>query len=164
MLGLGILPDSPKITKVLPLYKKVLDINSSHCRPISLLPSMSKIFEKLFLEQISTYSDNNNLIHKHHYGFRKHLSTEYATLHIVDYLNYEMDLKRTPINLDSDLSKVLDRLSITLSDPGSSESSLENYCIHIIHVHLFRCLKDVPNRIFSKFANLIMLQRFQNKK
>ena len=83
MLGLSILPDYPKITKDVPLYKKDLDINSSHCRPISLLSSITKFFEKFTLEQISTYSDSNNLIHKHHYGFRKHLSIEYAILHMI---------------------------------------------------------------------------------
>ena len=75
-----------------------------------MLPSISKIFEKVILEQLSTYLDNNNLIHKHQYGFRKHHSTEYATLHIVDYLNCETDLKRTPINLYLDLSKAFDSL------------------------------------------------------
>ena len=54
--------------------------------------------------------DNNNLIHKHQYGFRKHHSTEYAALHVVDYLNYELDLKNTPINLYLDLSKAFDSL------------------------------------------------------
>ena len=54
--------------------------------------------------------DNNNLIHKHQYGFRKHHSTEYAALHIIDYLNYELDLKNTPINLFLDLSKAFDSL------------------------------------------------------
>ena len=42
MLKLDILPDSLKITEVVPLYKKDRDINSSHCRPISLLPSSSE--------------------------------------------------------------------------------------------------------------------------
>ena len=73
--------------------------------------SISKIFEKVLLEQLTTYLDNNNLIHNHQYGFRKRHSTEYAALHIVDYLNYEMDLKRTPINLYLDLSKAFDSLS-----------------------------------------------------
>ena len=86
--------------------------NLSNYRPISLLPSISKIFEKVLLEQLTTYlDDNNNLIHNHQYGFRKRHSTEYAALHIVDYLNYEMDLKRTPINLYLVLSKAFDSLS-----------------------------------------------------
>ena len=106
-----IFPDLLKISKVVPLYKKDDDSNLSNYRPISLLPSISKIFEKVLLEQLTTYLDNNNLIHNHQYGFRKRHSTEYAALHIVDYLNYKMDLKRTPINLYLDLSKAFDSLS-----------------------------------------------------
>ena len=55
--------------------------------------------------------EDNNLIHRYKYGFRKHHSTEYAALHIVDYLYYTLDLKKIPINLYSDLSKAFDSLS-----------------------------------------------------
>ena len=51
-----------------------------------LLPyHMPKIFEKVILEQLFTYLEDNNLIHRHQYGFRKRHSTEYAALLIVDY-------------------------------------------------------------------------------
>ena len=82
----------------------------SNCRPISLLPSISKKFEKVILEQLATYLDRNNLIHEHQYGFRKIHSTEYASLHIVDYLNYESDKNRTPTNIYLDLSNAFDSL------------------------------------------------------
>ena len=108
MLRVGIVPDLLKISKVVPVYKKCDNTNLSNYRPISLLPSMSKIFEKVILEQLFTYLDDNNLIHRHQYGFRKHNSTEYAALHIVDYLYYKLDLKKIPINLYFDLSKAFD--------------------------------------------------------
>ena len=103
--------DSLKISKVIPIYKKNDNTIFSNHRPISLLPSISKIFEKIILEQITTYLDSNNLIHKHQYGFRKNHSTEYAALHIVNYLNYELDRNRTPTNVYLDLSKAFDTLS-----------------------------------------------------
>ena len=56
MLKSGIFPDSLKISKIVPLYKKDDDTNLSNYRPISLLPSISKIFENVILEQLSTYS------------------------------------------------------------------------------------------------------------
>ena len=111
MLNVGIFPDSLKISKVIPIYKKSDNTIFSNYRPISLLPSISKIFEKIILEQITTYLDTNNLIHKHQYGFRKNHSTEYAALHIVNYLNYELDRNRTPTNVYLDLSKAFDTLS-----------------------------------------------------
>ena len=110
MLKSGNFPDSLKISKIVPLYKKDDDTNLLYYRPISLLLSISKIFENVILEQLSTYLDSNNLIHKHQHGFRKHHPPEYAALHIVDYLNYEMDLKKTHINLYLDLSKAFDSL------------------------------------------------------
>ena len=111
MLRVGIFPDLLKISKVVPVYKKDNNTNLSNYSPISLLPSMSKIFEKVILEQLFTYLEDNNLIHRHQYGFRKHHSTEYAALHIVDYLYYKLDLKKIPINLYLDLSKAFDSLS-----------------------------------------------------
>ena len=71
---------------------------------------MSKIFEKVILEQLFTYLDDNNLIHKTQYGFRKHNSTKYAALHMVDYFYYKMDLKKIPINLYLELSTAFDSL------------------------------------------------------
>ena len=110
MLNTGVFPDLLKISKVIPIYKKEDDTMFSNYRPISLLPSISKIFEKVILAQLATYLDRNNLIHKHQYGFRKNHSTEYASLHIVDYLNYELDKNRTPTNIYLDLSKAFDSL------------------------------------------------------
>ena len=111
MLNVGIFPDLLKISKVIPIYKKNDNTIFSNYRPISLLPSISKVFEKIILDQITTYLDSNNLIHKHQYGFRKNHSTEYAALHIVNYLNSEMDRNRTPTNVYLDLSKAFDTLS-----------------------------------------------------
>ena len=68
MLNIGVFSELLKLSKVIPIYKKGDDPMFSNYRPISLLPSISKIFEKIILEQLATYLDRNNLIHKHQYG------------------------------------------------------------------------------------------------
>ena len=111
MLSVGIFPDLLKISKVIPLYKKDDPVNFSNYRPISLLPSISKIFEKVIFKQLADYLEENNLMYKYQYGFRKYHSTEYAALHLLDYLNSEVDARRIPLNVYLDLSKAFDFLS-----------------------------------------------------
>ena len=98
---------------MIPLYKKDDNTNMSNYRPIALLPSISKIFEKVILLQLTKYLlvDENNLICEKQYGFRKNHSTEYAALHIVDFLNYQLDANKIPVSVYLDLSKAFDSLS-----------------------------------------------------
>ena len=111
MINTGIYPDLLKISKVIPLYKKDDKTVLSNYRPISLLPSISKNFEKVIHLQLSEYLENNKLISPNQYGFRKKHSTEFASLHLVDHLNYEIDMGRTPLNIYLDLSKAFDTLN-----------------------------------------------------
>ena len=53
MIVTSIFPDSLKISKVIPLYKAKNQTLLSNYRPIALLPSISKIFEYVLLEQIT---------------------------------------------------------------------------------------------------------------
>ena len=87
MLHSGIFPGT---LKVIPLYKKDDKQLFSNYRPISLLPSISKIFEKVILLQLTEYLDKNNILHQNQYGFRKNHSTELASLHLVDYIYFHM--------------------------------------------------------------------------
>ena len=82
----GIFPDQLKIAIVTPIYKgKNSDPHwFSNYRPISLLPTISKIVEKAIHNQLYAYMNNNNLLNDSQYGFRKNHSTEYAAMEFVD--------------------------------------------------------------------------------
>ena len=99
MLFTGIFPDSLKISKVKPLFKAGNPVLISIYRPISLLPSLSKIFEHIIFQQLFDYMTDNNLFAIEQYGFRSGHSTLLAALHLIDYLTKQMDVGEIPINI-----------------------------------------------------------------
>ena len=83
-LKTGIFPDSLKIAKVIPLFKVDDDTLFNNYRPISILPAISKIFEKIMFIQTYVFFQEFRLFCNSQYGFRTGHSTEFATLELVD--------------------------------------------------------------------------------
>ena len=106
----GIFPNSLKIAKVTPIFKKEKYKLITNYRPISVLPVISKIFETIIHEQLSEYFISNNLFCPQQYGFRKNSSTELAALELLDRVLDQMDKHKIPINFHIDLSKAFDSL------------------------------------------------------
>ena len=75
-----------------------------------LTPSISKIFEYILLEQLTSHFVKNKLLSPQQYGFRVKHSTELAALNLVDYLTYKLDNGIIPINIYIDLSTAFDTL------------------------------------------------------
>ncbi len=86
-------PSKLKLAKEIPLFKKGDKTSMENYRPISLLPCMSKVLEKIINIQLYDYFQSNNLLYKSQYGFRKHHSTEFASLELVDTIQQQLDLK-----------------------------------------------------------------------
>ena len=106
----GIFPNSLKIAKVTPIFKKENSKLITSYRPISVLPVISKIFESVIHEQLSEYFIANDLFCPQQYGFRKNSSTELAALELLDRVLGQMDKHKIPINFHIDLSKAFDSL------------------------------------------------------
>ncbi len=58
----GEFPEALKKTKVIPVHKKGDKTNLNNYRPISLLPVISKVFEKIINKQLTEKLDGKNLI------------------------------------------------------------------------------------------------------
>ena len=76
-------PSELKLAKILPLIKTPNNFNIDNFRPISLLPSISKIIEKCVFLQIYEYFERYKLLYDSQYGYRKNHSTETACLELV---------------------------------------------------------------------------------
>lgn len=109
-LKTGIFPDSLKLAKVIPIFKKDDTTIFDNYRPISLLPSISKIFERIVFNQLYLYLSQNNLLYISQHGFRTEHSTESASLEFLDRIYNSLDNGCIPISIFLDLSKAFDTL------------------------------------------------------
>ena len=107
----GIFPDKLKVAKVLPLFKKGDSTDMGNYRPISLLTSISKVFEKVVFNQLYDYFHDNRLFYYFQYGFRPKHSTEFASLEFVDRIYESLDKKENPVAIYMDLSKAFDTIN-----------------------------------------------------
>jgi len=76
----GIFPDNMKIAKVCPVFKSSDKREFSNYRPISILPSFSKIFEKIIEQRITSFITKHEIIASSQFGFRKNHSAYMAML------------------------------------------------------------------------------------
>ena len=102
----GIFPDRLKIAKVIPLFKKGNQHILNNYRPISLLPVISKVSEKIVFDQLYQYFTNNDLVFTSQYGFRKLHFTELASIELIDWIAQYMDSGKLPLSIFLDLSKL----------------------------------------------------------
>ena len=99
----GLFPNKLKLAKVVPLFKKGDDKIVDNYRPLSLLPSISKLFEKIVFNQLFEYFTRNNLFHNNQYGFRQEHSTEHAALELADRVLFDLDNKNASVAIFMDL-------------------------------------------------------------
>ena len=75
-ISLSSFPDDCKIAKLKPLYKKETKTKPKNYRPISLLPLISKVIEKVIHNQTQNFLNKNRILCSYQSGFRKHYSTD----------------------------------------------------------------------------------------
>ena len=71
----GKFPGSLKIVKVVPVFKQGSRMLCTNYRPISVLPALSKIFEKCMFNQLMLYISFHHVFAPHQYGFRSGKNT-----------------------------------------------------------------------------------------
>ena len=64
----GVFPDELKQEDIKPIYEKESRNEKENCRPVSILPNLSKIFERCMYDQLKDYFDK--LLSKYQCGFR----------------------------------------------------------------------------------------------
>ena len=101
-------PSSLKLADVTPVDKKGRKYMKENFRPVSILPTLSKIFEKCMFAQMSTFFDN--IFSNQQGGFRKGYKTQHCLLVMLETWKSSVDKGKVFGALLTDLSKVFDCL------------------------------------------------------
>ena len=72
-----------QVAKVIPLFKPGSLAEIDNYRPISILPSLSKILEKIVLKQMMAYLERHSLLSEYQFGFQPNHSRELAVTYFV---------------------------------------------------------------------------------
>ena len=104
-------PRAWKISEVTPILKSGDFDDPSNTRPISLLPILSKVCEKLAHKQFVNYLNCNSKIAKQQSGNRQFHSTETALLHFTNEILKNMEEKKVSSVVLLDMSKAFDSIN-----------------------------------------------------
>ena len=150
-----IFPDKLKTADIIPCHKKDDTSNKRNYRPISLLPTISKVFEKCLFNQISNHCQN--ILSPYLSGFRKGYSTQYTLLEMIKNWKNCLDNSGIIGTILMDLSKAFDCLSHELLI-----AKMEAYGFGINSLRLiFNYLKQRKHRVrigseFSDWLEMIL--------
>ena len=107
----GKFPNALKIAKVTPIYKKGSKDAPGNYRPISVLPVIGKIFEKIVNKQLMDFLEVNNMLEPHQYGFRKKYSTKLSVVNLCNALLKSLDEGKITIGIFIDFQKAFDTIN-----------------------------------------------------
>ena len=106
----GLFPDSLKVAKVIPIYKEGDREVFSDYRPISFLPVLGKIYERVIYARFLTYIDKFSLLDENQLGFRKEHKTVGAIACVIQQIRQAMDQKQSSCSIFLELKKAFDTL------------------------------------------------------
>ena len=153
----GIVPSCFKHAIVSPLIKKPgsdAEVLKNY-RPVSNLPFISKILEKVVASQIHTHLEKFELLEEHQSAYRKMHNTETALLKIFNDLLTNADNKKISILVMLDLSAAFDTIDHCILVDRLASFGFGGNVLNLFHSYLTNCTQSVSiNNTTSETVNL----------
>ena len=147
-------PDSLKLSNIVPVHKKKDATDKTNYRPVSILPLLSKVFEKVMYIQLYDYMENflNQLL----CGFRKAHSTQHALFRLIQSWHKELDESGFVGTILMDLSKAYDCLPHDLMVAKLEAYGISKEILQLISDYLsYRKQRTKNGSAYSDWANVI---------
>ena len=106
----SVFPDCWKMAMVMPVPKVTNPSQLTDLRPISILPVLSKVLEKVVATRLNCHLNRFNILPVHQSGFRRGYSCATALLDVTDNIVRELDIGKASILVLLDFSKAFDTL------------------------------------------------------
>ena len=125
-----------KIAIISPIYKEGDPDDITNYRPISVLPILSKIFERAAANQIVDFLEKNNLLSSCQHAYRKSHSTETCLFELMNTLYKNLDEKLYVAVAKLDFSKAFDSISHNILLDKMQKLGFENDSLSWIKSYL----------------------------
>ena len=128
-------PASLKYADITPIFEKDDKTDKTNCRPISILPNLSKIYERFMQNQIHPYL--NQIFTKYQYGFRKGYNAQHCLMAMIEKWRKFLDIGGGHAGaLLTDLSKEFDCIDHELLITKLHPYGFDNDALKFIYSYL----------------------------
>lgn len=110
-IHLSKVPREFKLARIVPLHKKNCKTEVGNYRPVSILPVISKVLERVVYNQFETYLSDHSLLYQFQSGFRAGYSTDSCLIHLTDYIRLQVDGGKYAGMVLLDLQKAFDTVN-----------------------------------------------------
>lgn len=107
----GVFPNELKHAKVIPIFKSGDHMFINNYRPISVLPTLSKIFEKIMYLRMLKFIEKHMLLYKYQFGFREKHSPALALIVLMDKISQALNNNESIIGIFLDFKKAFDTIN-----------------------------------------------------
>ena len=107
----GVFPKKMKIVQVIPIFKEDDSQDCNNYWPISLLPNISKLFEKLIKNRLSKFLEDNKCLFSRQFGFRNKHSTNHALIDLTETIRKALDDNAFACGVFLDFKKAFDTVN-----------------------------------------------------